>query len=62
MTTAVFLNASLTGYTFKLIIAIALTPLIYFGHKLIDKYIGDEESHTIIKNAAEVSLHHKVSK
>ncbi len=60
MTTAVFLNAALTGYTFKLIIAIVLTPLIYVGHNVIEKYLGDEESHLIVKKAAEESLHHKV--
>ena len=61
MTTAVFLNAAFTGYTFKLIIAIILTPLIYLGHSLIEKYLGDEETHHIVKNAAEESLHHKVA-
>lgn len=60
MTTAVFLNAALTGYTFKLLIAIVLTPLIYVGHNLIDKYLGDEESHELIKHSAEESLHHEV--
>jgi uncharacterized integral membrane protein (TIGR00697 family) len=60
MTTANFLNAALTGYTFKLIIAVVLTPLIYVGHKLIDKYLGDEASHKIIKHSAEQSLHHEV--
>jgi len=60
MTTAVFFNAALTGYTFKLIIAIVLTPMIYVGHNAIDKYLGDEESHKIIKHSAEESLHHKV--
>lgn len=60
MTTEIFINAALTGYTFKLIIAIVLTPLIYFGHNLIDKYLGDEEAHNIIKHSAEESLHHKV--
>ncbi len=60
MTTAVFLNASLTGYTFKLIIAVVLTPLIYVGHRLIEKYLGDEATHDIVKHAAEHSLHHKV--
>lgn len=39
MTTAVFINAALTGYTFKLIIAVALTPLIYLGHYLIDNFL-----------------------
>jgi queuosine precursor transporter len=60
MTTAVFINAALTGYTFKLIIAIVLTPLIYFGHSAIDKYLGDEDAHKIIQHSAEESLHHKV--
>jgi uncharacterized integral membrane protein (TIGR00697 family) len=60
MTTSVFLNAALTGYTFKLIIAVVLTPLIYVGHTAIEKYLGDEESHQVIKKAAEESLHHKV--
>ncbi|MBA3706373.1 MAG: queuosine precursor transporter [Bacteroidetes bacterium] len=60
MTTATFINAALTGYTFKLIIAVVLTPLIYLGHNLIDKYLGKEEAHEIIKHSAEESLHHKV--
>jgi uncharacterized integral membrane protein (TIGR00697 family) len=60
MTTANFLNAALTGYTFKLILAVVLTPLIYVGHSMIEKYLGDEESHKTIKHAAEESLHHKV--
>lgn len=60
MTTSVFLNAALTGYTFKLVIAIVLTPLIYVGHAAIEKYLGDEESHNVIKKVAEESLHHKV--
>lgn len=60
MTTAVFINAALTGYTFKLIIAVVLTPLIYLGHGWIDKYFGDEEAQHIIKESAEESLEHKV--
>jgi uncharacterized integral membrane protein (TIGR00697 family) len=55
-----YINMSLTGYTFKLIVAVALTPLIYAGHSAIDRYMGDEESHATIKKAAEESLHHKV--
>lgn len=60
MTTAVFLNAALTGYTFKLIIAVALTPLIYLGHNLIEKYLGNEETEKLVIHSAEESLHHKV--
>ena len=58
--TATFLNMSITGYTFKLLIAIVLTPLIYVGHNMIERYLGNEESEHTIKKAAEESLHHKV--
>jgi len=60
MTTEVFINAALTGYTFKLIIAIVLTPLIYIGHKMVDNYLGEETAHKVIIKTAEESLHHKV--
>jgi hypothetical protein len=39
MTTAVFLASAITGYFVKMVIAILLTPLIYLGHSLIEKYI-----------------------
>jgi queuosine precursor transporter len=37
-----FISSALTGYTFKLIIAIALTPLIYLGHNIIKKYMSED--------------------
>lgn len=61
MTTSVFINAALTGYTIKLIIAVVLTPVIYLMHFIIDKYLGDAEAHQVIKQSAEESLHHKVN-
>jgi queuosine precursor transporter len=39
MTTEVFITSAFTGYSVKLIIAILMTPLIYLGHSLIEKYI-----------------------
>lgn len=39
MTTEVYIASAFTGYFVKLIIAILLTPLIYLGHSLIEKYI-----------------------
>ncbi|MBA0882536.1 queuosine precursor transporter [Flavobacterium undicola] len=42
ITTSQYLNMSITGYTFKLILAIVLTPLIYLGHHLIEKYIHNK--------------------
>jgi uncharacterized integral membrane protein (TIGR00697 family) len=37
-----YINMSLTGYACKLLIAVALTPLIYAGHSAIDNYFGVE--------------------
>ena len=42
MTTEVFIASAFTGYFVKLIIAIALTPLIYLGHSIIEKYLHNE--------------------
>lgn len=42
ITTIQYLNMSVTGYTFKLILAIVLTPLIYLGHHLIEKYLHNK--------------------
>ena len=36
-----FITSAFTGYFFKLILAIVLTPAIYIGHHLIDKYIDE---------------------
>jgi uncharacterized integral membrane protein (TIGR00697 family) len=54
-----FLVIGITGYCFKLLIAVGLTPVIYFMHGVIKRYLGDE-AHDIIKHTAEESLHHKV--
>lgn len=42
-----FISSALTGYTFKLVTAIALTPLIYLGHHLIKKYLAEENNSPI---------------
>ncbi len=39
MTTEVFIVSAFTGYFVKLIIAVLMTPVIYLGHYLIEKYI-----------------------
>lgn len=39
MDTPTFITSAFTGYFVKLIIAICLTPLIYLGHSIIEKYI-----------------------
>ncbi len=37
-----FLVLASTNYIYKLVIAIALTPLIYLGHNIIHRYLGEE--------------------
>jgi uncharacterized integral membrane protein (TIGR00697 family) len=45
----------ITNYIYKFMIAIALTPLIYLGHMLIDRYLGKENAEKVMKEAAEKS-------
>jgi uncharacterized integral membrane protein (TIGR00697 family) len=40
--TKMFIASAITGYTVKLLIAIGLTPLIYLGHYLIEKYLAKD--------------------
>ncbi len=54
--TEVFIKASLTGYSFKLLIAIALTPMIYLGHSLVKRYLGELEAKKEIEESAIASL------
>ena len=42
MTTEIFITSAFTGYFVKLIIAVLMTPFIYLGHYVIDKYIKPE--------------------
>jgi queuosine precursor transporter len=42
MTTDVFIKSAFTGYFVKLIIAIGMTPIIYLGHWMIEKYLEKE--------------------
>lgn len=37
-----YLISGFTGYTVKLIIAVVMTPLIYLGHFLIEKYLAKD--------------------
>jgi len=51
-----FINLAVTGYTAKLILAVALTPLIYVGHNLVHKYLGAENSEQLIDEIAKEEL------
>lgn len=50
-----FLNVAATNYSYKLAIAIGMTPVIYLIHGLIDRYLG-KEAEKIIESSAKSSL------
>ncbi len=52
-----YINTAFTGYSAKLILAIALTPLIYVGHNLVHRYLGQDDSEALIANIASEELH-----
>lgn len=55
-----FWSTGATNYIFKLMIALALTPLIYLFHYIVKLYLGAEVSHNQVRHSAQESLHHKV--
>jgi len=40
------------NYIYKFIIAIAITPLLYLAHYLIDNYLGEELAEKMTQEAA----------
>jgi len=48
-----FFNLAFTNYTYKFMIAVALTPLIYLAHNLIDRYLGIEHQTEYAPRAVE---------
>lgn len=52
---ATYLGISLTGYAFKVMVAVGLTPMIYIGHAAIDRYLG-KDADKVIEKAAEESI------
>jgi uncharacterized integral membrane protein (TIGR00697 family) len=45
----------LTNYMYKFSVAILLTPVIYFGHMLIDRYLGKENAEQMMAEATQKS-------
>ena len=43
LTTEMYIASALTGYFVKLLIAVAMTPLVYAGHAIIDKYLVNDK-------------------
>ncbi|NCN40677.1 queuosine precursor transporter [bacterium] len=54
-----YMITSASNYSYKLAIAVALTPLIYLGHNVIDRFLGERQAEDLIEEAAEKSLHGK---
>ncbi len=42
----------ITNYVYKFSVAILLTPLLYFGHTIIDKYLGKEHAERLSEEAS----------
>jgi uncharacterized integral membrane protein (TIGR00697 family) len=53
--TSEFLTVAASNYSFKLVIALGVTPLLYAGHAAIDRYLGTEEAQQLIEQSANVS-------
>lgn len=51
-----YLGFAITNYSYKVLIAIIITPLIYLGHGLIDRYLGSEVAEEMIEEAAANSV------
>ena len=42
----------LVNYTYKFLVAILMTPLLYVVHSIIDRFLGRELAHKMIAEAA----------
>jgi queuosine precursor transporter len=49
------LAIGITNYIYKFLVALLLTPAIYLGHYLIDRYLGKDQAAKISEEAAEGS-------
>ena len=53
--TSEFLTVAASNYSFKLIVALGITPLLYAGHAAIDRFLGMEAAHQLIEQSAKAS-------
>jgi hypothetical protein len=47
-----FLSVAATNYAMKLLVALAMTPLVYAGHRAVEAYLGREEADRLAEEAA----------
>ena len=50
--TSEFLTVAASNYSFKLLIALGVTPLLYAGHAMIDRFLGLDEAHRLVEQTA----------
>lgn len=50
-----FANVAASNYSYKLLIALAMTPILYAAHGMIDRFIGHEQAHRLVEEAARKS-------
>ncbi|MBC5992515.1 queuosine precursor transporter [Pontibacter cellulosilyticus] len=46
------LSVAILNYTYKFLVAVILTPLLYVAHSLIDNYLGVNQAEALIEEAA----------
>lgn len=51
-----YVQVSLTNYTYKLLVAVAVTPIIYAAHSLINNYLGEKIAHDLVESSAKKSI------
>jgi queuosine precursor transporter len=47
-----FANVAVPNYVVKLVIAVLMTPVIYFGHWLVERYLGHSVAEALAEEAA----------
>jgi uncharacterized integral membrane protein (TIGR00697 family) len=53
--TTEFLTVAASNYSFKLIVALGTTPLLYAGHAAIDRFLGTEEANEMVEESAKAN-------
>jgi uncharacterized integral membrane protein (TIGR00697 family) len=53
--TSEFLTVAASNYSYKFLVAVGMTPVIYAAHSLIEKFLGIEEARLLIERAAKPS-------
>ena len=51
ISTADYISGCFTSYTYQIVVAIAIAPVIYMAHHAIDRYLGDNAAEELIEEA-----------